>query len=136
MPFSCQITIRSETRYLALLRQWVAASFSLSKNRRISHKVLLESSLALIEAVDNVILHAHRKVARLPLTISIDVSSSRIVIDVIDTGGGLGGEDDRGDGPSPMSDHGRGLFLIGELMDDVESKVEGGFHILRMTYKL
>ena len=58
-PFSCAFTIRSDTRYLLVLRRWVGAMAEAAGRGRIGKRQRIALELALTEAVDNAIFHAH-----------------------------------------------------------------------------
>ena len=132
--FRCEFTIRSDTRYLTVLRQCVPAAAEAAGFRDLPRKAAQECTLALIEAVDNAIFHAHGRRSSLPIRISVSVSAAAISIEVSDRGDGIGRTVEYD--PDSMIAHGRGLFLIREIMDNVESRVRGGRHTLRMRYSI
>lgn len=133
MPFRCAFTIRSDTRYLASLRAWVRAASRLAGRRHFPAKAVMPCTLALIEAVDNAIFHAHRRRRERPIRVAIAAEDGGVVIEVADCGRGVGRHlmcD-----PEKMVDHGRGLFLIHRLMARVESRMRDGCHVLTMRYR-
>lgn len=133
MNFKCALTIRSETTYLAILRRWVGAAAKVAGFGKISKAANMACTLALIEAVDNAIFHAHGRDRKIPIRILISVGENGISIEVADRGGGIGRHALAR--PDEMISHGRGLFLIHRLMTKVESRLRNGSHILRMTYE-
>lgn len=134
MVFRMAFTIRSDTRYLSLLRQWLAALPLLVGREAFPPKALGACTLALIEAVDNAIFHAHRRRASLPIRLAVVVGKGRVVLDVVDCGCGIGRHlRPRPDAPVT---HGRGMFLIHRLMSKVESRIRGGRHVLHMVREL
>lgn len=132
--FRSAFTIQSDTRYLAPLRQWVAAAARLSGAGAVPRQAVLACTLALIEAVDNAIFHAHRGRRRLPIRVAIAVGDRAVALEVADRGPGVG-RHPRGR-PAALATHGRGLFLIHRLMSRVESRTRRGLHVLRMTRTL
>lgn len=134
MSFHCAFTIRSDTRYLSVIREWMSAAFFVAGVGRLANGAKTACTLALIEAVDNAIFHAHRCRAAKPIKISIKINADTVIIEVGDTGKGIGRQAQAR--PEEMVDHGRGLFLIHKLMTKVESRMRDGFHILKMTYKI
>lgn len=88
--------------------------------------------LALHEALANAVVHGNRnnptKAARLCLAVREDC---RIEVVVKDVGAGF----DRDQLPSPvagenlLASHGRGIFLMKHLMDEVEFRFDGGTEI-------
>lgn len=133
MVFHCALTIKSDTGYLAFVRQWVPAA-SRAAGVGVSKKGLIACNLALVEAVNNAIFHAHNNKAALKIGLSLRIDKARVVMDVVDAGKGLGRH--LKIRPDSMATHGRGLFLIHKLMNRVESRMKNGRHILRMVYDL
>ncbi len=134
MSFRCAFTIRSDTRYLSLLRKWIEAAATLMGESAFPRRAVIPCSLALIEAVDNAIFHAHARRAHLPIEVGLAVSRGVIEIDIVDQGTGI--DHTPVCQPEAMVTHGRGLFLIHELMHDVQSHKDRGRHRLHMTYRL
>lgn len=156
--FRSAFTIQSDTRYLALLRQWVAAMGRLAGRRAVPRQALLACTLALIEAVDNAIFHAcpprfarlprkrsasgqarqggraHRRRRPLPIRVAMSVRDEAVILEVADRGRGVGRHCLAQ--PELLVSHGRGLFLIHRLMSKVESRTRHGRHVLRMTRTL
>jgi anti-sigma regulatory factor (Ser/Thr protein kinase) len=132
--FKIAITIQSDTRYLGLLRQMVAASARVVGVGRFPKRAQQAVSLALIEAVDNAIFHAHRRRKELPIDVVFEVNESSIKLEVGDCGDGLNFTPM--DPPPALSTHGRGLFLINSSVNKVESIKKDNKHWMRMTYFL
>lgn len=134
MPFRFEITIGSDTRYLAALRNMVDAFLTHAGDGRVCKGSRIACSMALVEAVDNAIFHAHRSRKSLPIRIALSLRDERVVMDVIDRGSGI--DDLVREGPSTYSSHGRGLHIIRKSMSEVTSRVGDGGHRLRMIRKL
>jgi len=134
MPFRCAFTIRSDTRYLSTLRDWVAAVARVAGHDEFPRRAVVPCSLALIEAVDNAIFHAHGHKKDLPISVSLALERRRIVMEVIDRGEGIGKP--KLPKPDELVTHGRGLFIIHNVMSDVTSKVSKGRHKIRMVYTI
>ncbi len=132
--FRCAFTIESDTRYLAVLRGLIPAAFAAAGMGRAPRAARVACTLALIEAVDNAIFHAHRRARGLPICVSVALSPKRISIEVADCGRGIGRRP--GVCPDSMETHGRGLFLIHRLMPAVASRMKRGRHTLSMVYPL
>lgn len=87
-------------------------------------------SAALVEAVDNAIFHAHNGKAEKKIRIKIKVNSEMVLMEVED--GGPGFDPDNVPPPKLSAVHGRGIYIIKAMMDEVEYKE----NILRMTSSL
>jgi len=136
MPLHSVFIMESDTRYLRSLREWMESTSDLVGDSIFLPKVLYACNLALIEAVDNAIFHAHDGRRELPIEVEMIVGGSEIVIDVIDLGKGLGEFSVPDVAPDALATSGRGLFLIKSLMERVEYFFDDGKHHTRMTYKL
>lgn len=132
--FNLAFTIGSDTRYLALLRNMVGAVAKLAGESRFPTTARQAVSLALIEAVDNAIFHAHSRRVDMPIAVELSVGSDQIRIEVEDQGGGFK-EDGEALVPE-MATHGRGLFIMRQVMHRVERKTDGSRHRVLMYYDL
>jgi len=133
-PSRLEITIGSDTRYLAALRGMVGAFLAQAGNGRVGRAQVIACSMSLVEAVDNAIFHAHRNRKDFPIRIAFALHDGRIVMDVVDRGRGIG--EPRPPEPDGYSTSGRGLHIIRESMSRVESRVAGGEHRFRMIREL
>jgi|GEM_PF-1345117 len=133
-PISSAFTIRSETRYLSALRRWVDAMASLAGRSRVGRRARTALKMALVEAVDNAIFHAHRGDRTRPIGVRMQVGPGSVVMEVKDTGPGL--DHQPGRLPEGMALHGRGLYLIRSMMTSVRSRKGRGSHTLRMVLKI
>jgi len=133
-PFRFEITIGSDTRYLAALRNMVDAFLTHAGDGRIGKAPRIACSMALVEAVDNAIFHAHRNRSSLPIRIALALSDAKVVMDVVDTGRGIGELVRRS--PGTYASRGRGLHIIRKSMSEVHSRVGGGEHRLRMVLRI
>jgi anti-sigma regulatory factor (Ser/Thr protein kinase) len=132
--FRFAITIQSDTRYLGLLRQMVTASARVVGVRKFPKRAQQAVSLALIEAVDNAIFHAHHRRKELPIDVVFEVDDRSVKLEVSDCGEGLNFTPM--DVPPALATHGRGLFLINSSVNRVESIKKDNKHWMRMTYFL
>lgn len=129
--FKFALTIRSDTRYLAVLRDFVRAASKIAGHENIKHNAVQALCIALTEAVDNAIVHAHGRKKSLPIRVSFAISKKRVVIEVIDQGRGIECIWHRE--PPVFACKGRGLFLIRRMMKKVKSTKTNGQHKLRMV---
>lgn len=134
MSFSVKIAIPSDTRYLSPLRQFMSASARIVGRRRFPRVALRSCTLALIEAVDNAIFHAHRHKKEKWIDVHLDVKKDSVVIRVTDRGRGLNHIEVKN--PGLTATRGRGLYLMEQLMDSVESRTSGKRHEMILKYKL
>ncbi len=131
MVFDLKLTVQSDTRYLAPLRQLVSAVARLTGRKRFPKRAVTACTLALIEAVDNAIFHAHDRDERLPVTIEMSVGKGAITMVVVDKGSGMGRPAIHA--PELQATKGRGLFMMDKLMDGVEMRRVKGGHAVILT---
>ena len=87
-----------------------------------------ECALALVEAVDNAIIHAHKRRENKLIDIGISVRKHCVLLEIGDNGGGFRLENIKEPIVSQIT--GRGIYLIKAMMDRVEYKK----NVLRMEY--
>ena len=111
--------LRARERLRDYLRQYCAAP-----------RVIDEVVLCVEEACTNAIRHSGSPE---PVAISLEFDADRLVAVVKDRGGGFDLEGFDAQAPTdPLLDHGRGLFIIGALMESLELRRDGGLEV-RMT---
>jgi serine/threonine-protein kinase RsbW len=97
------------------------------KTLKLSKEILFDIRLCLEEAVINAIKYGNKLDRTVPVSIRSSFSDGRLEIRVKDCGKGF----EHGETPDPRSDKnilkhgGRGLFLIRNLMDEVEFNDSG-----------
>lgn len=116
------------------MRGFVTSVAHLVGQRRFPKRAQKAISLALIEAIDNAIFHAHRRRRGLPIRVELTLQAGEVVIVVTDRGKGF--KSVVPNVPALFSLHGRGLFLIRKVMHRVVSQKKKHGHILRMVYHL
>lgn len=126
-------SIKSSTHYLKFLRQLIASLSQVSGNVQVDHQAVTASSLALVEAVNNAIFHAHGEDLEKWIDISLRLDQKSLKIHVVDYGEGFEMPEEME--PSIMETHGRGIFLIRSLMHDVRYS-RGKKNVLEMVYYL
>jgi len=112
----------------------ISASARAVGNSRFPERAQKAISLALIEAVDNAIFHAHHRKRRMPIDVVLIVNRSYIRAEVGDRGSGLNGEPS--EPPKGMKTTGRGLYVMRSAVGSVESLKMKNRHWMRMTYYL
>jgi serine/threonine-protein kinase RsbW len=91
-----------------------------------------EISLAVTEAVSNAIRHGSPAGEADHVDLRVQLEGSRLVITVRDHGPSFRPPPPTLPDPSLFAEHGRGLFLMDQLMDDVQFSGDGGT-VVRMT---
>jgi serine/threonine-protein kinase RsbW len=128
-----ELEIPSDVRYIEhvvdLVRQQCE---QLAYNPR---QIALNVPVALTEAISNAILRGNHEDPLTNVRIRADVSAERLVVEVVDQGGGFDLAECLSDPTSPenlLREDGRGLFLMERLMDRVERFTNHG-NVVRLT---
>ncbi|OGQ23104.1 MAG: hypothetical protein A3I05_00920 [Deltaproteobacteria bacterium RIFCSPLOWO2_02_FULL_44_10] len=130
--FTVSVTIGSDTRYLSFLRDLVKSSARLVGRKAFPRALERPLSLALIEAVNNAIFHAHHGRRSEPIQVMMKIRPKWVAVEVEDSGRGLSRKKLKGRAPHELETHGRGLFLIRQLVDSVQSRRRENRHVLKM----
>lgn len=130
-----ELEIPSDVRYIERVVEVVARQCEqLAYNPR---QVTLNVPVALTEALSNAILRGNRESARKSVQVRCDVNRERLVLEIVDEGGGFDLQECLVDPTSPenlVREDGRGLFLMARLMDSVERFTNHG-NVVRMTLR-
>lgn len=97
----------------------------------------LNIPVALSEALSNAILRGNGERIGAHVQVKVDVTHDRLILEVLDEGGGFDFEECLTDPTEPSNlerEDGRGLFLMTRLMDRIERFSNQG-NVVRMTLK-
>ena len=96
-------------------------------------------SIALLEAVNNAIIHGNQRNFEKYVTVRMTIADKKVEISVIDQGNGFDPSqlDDPSHPENLFRPNGRGLYFIRELMDEVEiNSSNAGSEIIMRKYWL
>ncbi|MBI2345489.1 MAG: ATP-binding protein [Deltaproteobacteria bacterium] len=130
--FGIAVGIQSSTRYLPWLRRLVGA-IGRANGRALSPAVQWRCTVALIEAVDNAIVHAHHRAVGRRIWVHCRIADRRITIAVQDNGAPF-----RPPGcavPKPLLTRGRGIYLMRELMHRARFRRFANGNVVTLTYE-
>ena len=132
------ITLPSRADYLGAVRSVVRGFLEECLDARLDEETINGIQMALQEACINVVRHAHKKEAGLPLVVTVSAPQGRFVIEVEDFGPGLPPVAARPPDPDPANprEGGYGLFIMGQVMDEVRSEFRDGKHVLVLAKNL
>ncbi|MFQ3651064.1 MAG: ATP-binding protein [Gemmataceae bacterium] len=119
------LTIPSEPRLLPLTRAFIEAVCHMSGlDDTATHHVVL----AVDEAANNIIRHAHRGASHFPITIQCYVKEQGLEIHLLDHGEPFDLDAIPHLDPAELRPGGRGVFLMRQLMDEIRvvPRPEGG----------
>lgn len=98
-------------------------------------KCSLNVRVALAEALSNAILRGNNDSPGAHVRVRATVSREKLVFDIVDEGSGFDLAEERPDPTAPenlTNEDGRGLFLMHQLMDQVEQFRDNG-NVIRLT---
>jgi serine/threonine-protein kinase RsbW len=130
-----ELEIPSDVRYIERVVEVVklqCAQFSYPQRQ-----CCLNIPVALSEALSNAILRGNGERTDAHVQVKVDVTQERLILEVLDEGGGFDFEECLTDPTEPGNierEDGRGLFLMTRLMDRIERFSNQG-NVVRMTLK-
>ncbi len=130
------IKVPNQTRYLCLIGhigENIARTLRNFSGDR--EKLAYDLNLVLTEAMANAIEHANDGDPAKEIHIEISIVKQRLVIKVFDFGQGF--DIDQFIKPSqPLDEHGRGIYLMSTIMDDMKYQPTENGHVLEMSKNL
>jgi len=130
------IKVPNQTRYLCLIGH-IGENIALTLKHYGGdrEKLAYELNLVLTEAMANAILHANEGDPEKEVHIEIGIQDRRLTIRVYDHGQGF---DIRqfAEPSHPLEEHGRGIYLIHSIMDEVVYRPLNNGHVLEMIKQL
>jgi serine/threonine-protein kinase RsbW len=112
-----RLTFPARAEYITLCR---LALTGISRLHPLSDEVLADLKLALTEAASNSVRHAYSEDGIGVVHVVYELHPDRLVIEVMDEGGGFPSVPDGADGPKRLSEGGLGIAIIRAIADDVE----------------
>lgn len=130
------IKVPNQTRYLCLIGhigENIAQTLRDYGGDR--EKLAFDLNLVLTEAMANAIHHANEGDPGKEVHIEISIASKRLIIRVFDFGSGF--DLQQYIKPShPLDEHGRGMYLIHTIMDEISYDPTEQGHVLKMVKNL
>lgn len=114
-----ELVIPSDFNYLPRVEKFVS---DLCKKARLSEDQSDNMAIAITELVNNGIIHANKHDPNKNVTIRVRYEADRVIVSVIDQGPGFNPKD-VANPTAPQNlwkQNGRGIFLVKNLIDEVE----------------
>ena len=137
-PDRIEIRLPSRADFLGAVRTIVRGLLEECLLVRIPEEEIQRVQLALQEACINVVRHAHKHDATLPLVVGITARPDLLVLEIEDFGPGIPDRAHQPSDPDPEKprEGGYGLFIMRETMDEVRSERRGERHVLTLVKRL
>lgn len=130
------IKVPNQTRYLCLIGH-IGENIARTLRHYVGdrEKLAYDLNLVLTEAMANAIEHANDKDPAKEVHIEISIVERRLTIRVYDFGEGFDIEE-YVKPRQPLEEHGRGIYLIYSIMDDMSYRKTDQGHVLEMSKNL
>lgn len=137
-PGRIEIRLPSRADYLGAVRSVVRGFLEECLAVRLPEEDLNGIQMALQEACINVVRHAHGNDATKTLVVGIRHDPGAFVLEIEDFGPGLPPVGKRPPDPDPANprEGGYGIFIMGQVMDEVRSERRDGKHVLTLVKRL
>jgi serine/threonine-protein kinase RsbW len=131
------IKVPNQTRYLCLIGH-IGENIALALKHYGGdrEKLAYELNLVLTEAMANAIQHANAGDPAKEVHIEIVIADRRLTIRVYDCGQGFDIRQFANEPGHPLDEHGRGIYLIHCIMDEVVYRPSKCGHVLEMSKRL
>ncbi len=130
------IIIPSSTDFLAEVDCFIEAKLA---EAGVDQSIMTDIAIAVSELVNNAIRHGNQSDPDKQVDIRFNISSSKLVISVIDQGGGFKKEEIANpiDDDNLLREVGRGIFIVENFVDDVEiTELDSGGTRVKITKNL
>lgn len=130
------IKVPNQTRYLCLIGHvGENIAYTLSNYSGDREKLAYDLNLVLTEAMTNAIQHANEDDPDKEVHIEISIVNQRLIIRVFDFGEGFDVKQYLKP-RHPLDEHGRGIYIIHTIMDEISYQATESGHVLEMIKKL
>lgn len=116
------ITIPSDLAYLTVVDEFVE---DILRGYGAVESLVADIAISVSELVNNSIAHGNALDSTKSVTVSVKCSNSEVIITITDEGQGFNPDDIESplDEANLMKDSGRGIFIVQQLMDEVDVDV-------------
>ena len=130
------IKVPNQTRYLCLIGHiGENIARTLRNYRGDREKLAYDLNLVLTEAMANAIHHANESDPAKEVHIEISIVDQRLIIKVFDFGQGFDIKQ-FSEPKHPLDEHGRGIYLMSTIMDEISYTPFDEGHVLEMSKNL
>ena len=131
-----RLVIAGNVNQLERLRDWLAKSVSSNTPVPLSDDTLFKILLAVQEAATNVMFHGLQPQSSQDLTVQIRFERSALSVEIVYEGASFSPESVPAPSFDGSRDHGFGMFLIDQLMDEVSYTFTQGRNAIRLVKQL
>ena len=133
-----ELKIPSDLKFLTVVENWLLESLEIELNGLVDWQTQsTRLRLAIVEAYSNVVIHAHKKQADIPVLLRLELQELNIALEIWDYGNGFDISTYVPPQPEDKQEGGYGWCIINRLMDRVEYSLQAdGAHCLKLETSL
>ncbi|NES82058.1 MAG: ATP-binding protein [Moorea sp. SIO2B7] len=133
-----ELRIPSDLKFLTVVEHWFFGSLEVELNGLVDWQPQsTRLRLAIVEAYSNVVIHAHKKQANIPVLLRLEIKEFNIVLEIWDYGNGFDISTYLPPQPEDKQEGGYGLSIINNIMDRVEYSLQpNGAYCLKLETSL
>jgi serine/threonine-protein kinase RsbW len=134
-----ELKIPSDLKFLTVVERWLLDCLELELGDSVDWpRQSSRLRLALVEAYSNVVRHAHKEQAQIPVLLRLELKNRDLALEIWDTGNGYDLDTYAPPVPERKQEGGYGWLIMKRLMDKVEYQlqVNGGQNCLKLQTNL
>lgn len=120
-----ELNIPSDLKFLTVVERWLLDCLQVELGDSVDWpRQSNRLRLALVEAYSNVVRHAHREQAHIPVLLKLELHDRDIALEIWDNGKGYDLETYLPPDPEARQEGGYGWLIMNRLMDKVEYQLQ------------
>jgi serine/threonine-protein kinase RsbW len=133
-----ELRVPSDLKFLTIVENWLLGCLEVQLKDSVDwSRQSSRLRLALVEAYSNVVRHAHKNQAYLPVLIRLELKDRDIALEIWDRGDGYDFSNYFPPSPTDRQEGGYGWLIINRLMDKVEYQLQvNGSNCLKLELSL
>jgi serine/threonine-protein kinase RsbW len=133
-----ELHVPSDLNFLAIVENWLLGSLEVAVGSQVGwSQQASRLRLALVEAYSNVVRHAHKEQANLPILIRLELRDRDLALEIWDQGAGFDLANYLEPAPGALQEGGYGWLILNRLMDRVEYRLQvNGLNCLKLEASL
>ena len=120
-----ELHVPSDLKFLTIVENWLLGSLEVQLGESVDwSRQSNRLRLVLVEAYSNVVRHAHKEQANLPVLIRLELKNRDIALEIWDRGDGFDMSEYFPPSPTDKQEGGYGWLIMNRLMDKVEYQLQ------------
>jgi serine/threonine-protein kinase RsbW len=133
-----ELHVPSDLNYLNIVESWLLGCLKIQLKESVDwSRQSSRLRLALVEAYSNVVRHAHKEQANVPILLRLELKDRDIALEIWDYGEGFDMSTYFPPNPTDKQEGGYGWLIMNRLMDNVEYQLQvNGANCLKLEATL